>query len=178
MLLSVKIFDSMLTKPMFNWLKKFFLKTCTLARRSEHSGRPARWVWGVKVLDEWEVLRCVHLPSTRPDGGGSSPCCPRCWSRPRSVAAPPPHHCRWKKGRRRSETTCTALMNTYSQSMAWSSPWDGRPQSMNTRAKSRRFLHHSTASYQIYLCPFRAAWWRGVYPVLSTQFTLGPLQIL
>lgn len=30
----------------------------------------------------------------------------------------------------------------------------------------------------IYLCPLRAAWWRGVYPVLSTQFTLGPLQIL
>ena len=30
----------------------------------------------------------------------------------------------------------------------------------------------------MYLCPFRAAWWSGVYPVLSTQFTLGPLQIL
>lgn len=30
----------------------------------------------------------------------------------------------------------------------------------------------------LYLCPLRAAWWRGVYPVLSTQFTFGPLQIL
>lgn len=29
-----------------------------------------------------------------------------------------------------------------------------------------------------YLWPFRAAWCRGVYPVLSTQFTLGPLQML
>ncbi len=29
-----------------------------------------------------------------------------------------------------------------------------------------------------HLCPFKAAWCRGVYPVLSTQFTFGPLQML
>lgn len=46
------------------------------------------------------------------------------------------------------------------------------------RLQQRRFSPQSYSSSLMYLCPLRAAWWRGVYPVLSTQFTLGPLQIL
>lgn len=62
---------------------------------------PARWVWGVTGLGEWAVWRYVHRPSTQPGGEGSSPYCQQCWSRPRSVAAPPPPRC--KTQRRGSE---------------------------------------------------------------------------
>lgn len=87
--------------------------------------RPARWVWGARVLGGWAVWRYVRPPSTRPGGAGSSPCCRRCWWRPRFVAAPPPPRCQSHSrdnSRVRKDRHARALAN--SQSIALSPRWD------------------------------------------------------
>lgn len=82
------------------WVKHSKTKMHTPKKKcsSGSSSRPARWVWGAKALGGWAVWRCVRRPSTQPGGEGSSPCCRRCWSRPRFVAASPPPRCRRRKG--------------------------------------------------------------------------------
>lgn len=133
---------------------------------------PARWVWGVTGLGEWAAWQYVHRPSTRPGGGGSSPCCRRCWSRPRSVAAPPPPRCETAQVR---TTPINTRAWTGNRSIAPSSQRDKRMWGQTSNAGSQ---FSPEILPPLYLCPLRAAWWRGVYPVLSTQFTFGPLQIL
>lgn len=83
---------------------------------SIESARPVRWVWGARVLGEWAVWRYVHLPSTQPGAGGSSPCCRLCWSRPRFVAALPPPRWKLMKHQGRSEDAgMLSRTNKYTQ---------------------------------------------------------------
>ena len=110
----------------------------SFAREIISSGAPpARWLWGVMALGEWAVWRYVHLPSTQPGGGGSSPYCQRCWSRPRFAAAPPPPRCKKQQRSQKVPQVRTTLINTQdstgNQSIA-SSFQRGRPPLLAARA--------------------------------------------